>query len=513
MEKQESHPSAGEMPRGERETATAKELAEVPSIDQLDTILREAERVAKIASMSEKEIDEAIEQRQEALDRLQKLDVIRESRLKRVENFNPLRELTPSDYERLVQEGVIDPERAERLNKIDKLIEELESLDFPSAEAKAELEKLSEIRNDFRKRIESQIAELQQEIAERREEVISKVLQHYARRAAELERIIAEIESNPRVVERLHTIAERERQAFQTQIEQERKKIIQEASRYIQSLSARHANAFKRMGELVGNENIANKLIEIIREGNEQKYRNVFDNIRSRLIAAIIDGEGEKQLEDPREVVPWKIRPTSIPYEDAINFLRFYGTEETLRAAADAGDEQAKKLLEQREQVIAGNEAIRRIVGPQWITDRKTGKKRLGAFWAAFETRKENDQKGITAARKKEREEAAKREAEFRKNAKQIIDRGGFIAEVPVFEEIKGKRVIVGKQRGVVRLEKRKSKKGNDFWQVVEVYGTTNGLKVGDASPLDMRSFPEWLRESANLHFVKQGANYVERLT
>jgi len=65
----------------------------------------------------------------------------------------------------------------------------------------------------------------------------------------------------------------------------------------------------------------------------------------------------------------------------------------------------------------------------------------------------------------------------------------------------------------VVRLERRKSKRGNDFWQVVEVYGTTNGLKVGDASPLDMRSFPEWLRRSANLHFVKQGPNYVERLT
>jgi hypothetical protein len=122
-----------------------------------------------------------------------------------------------------------------------------------------------------------------------------------------------------------------------------------------------------------------------------------------------------------------------------MNFLRFHGTEKALQAAAEAGNEQAKKLLEQREQIIAGNEVVRRLVGPQWITDRKTNEKRVGAFWAAFETRKKNDKEGVTAARKKEREEAAKREAAFKKATEEIIKRGGFVVEAPVIKEIRGK--------------------------------------------------------------------------
>jgi hypothetical protein len=307
-------------------------------------------------------------------------------------------------------------------------------------------------------------------------------------------------------------MAEKERQAFQAKIEQERKKIVQEAGRYIQSLSARHANAFKRISDLTDNEKIADELVQVIRKGDERKQQSVLDKVRSSLMSSIIDGEGEKQLKDPKEIVPWKVGPTSIQYGDAMNFLRFHETEKALQAAAEAGDEYAKKMLEQREQIIADNEIIRRLVGPQWITDRKTNEKRMGAFWAAFETRKKNDKEGVTAARKKEREEAAKREAAFKKETEEIIKRGGFVVEVPVIKKVRDKREVVGKQKGVVRLEKGKSKKGNEYWKVAEVFGTTNGLKVGDASPLDMRSFPQWLSRSAKPYFVMHGEDFIERL-
>jgi len=232
----------------------------MPSVEDLDTLLRESESVAAVASMSEKEIDEMVERRQESLERLQELDLIQESRLRKVEGFNPLQDLKPSDYERLVQEKIIDAPYAERLKKLDGLVAKLESLDFPSAAAKIELERLSSVRNTFRERIESQIAERQQEITTRREEVKNKVLEHYAKRTEELKRIIAEIESNPRVIERLQTIAEKER-----------KKIIQEAAHYIQSLGARHANAFKRIGYLTENEKIAVELIQILGEGDKRR--------------------------------------------------------------------------------------------------------------------------------------------------------------------------------------------------------------------------------------------------
>lgn len=511
-EQQEGYrPPVAETKVEELEASTAEE-AVMPSVEDLDALLRESENVATVASMSEKEIDEMVEQRQESLERLQDIDTIRESRLHRVDNFNPLKDLKPSDYERLVQEEMIDAPYAERLKKLDGVIAKLEALDYPSVDAKAKLEKLSGVRNAFREKLEGQIAEQQQEIAARREEVKNKVLEHYANRVVELEGTIAEIESNPRVIERLQTMAEQERKAFEAKIEQERKAVVQEATRYIQSLGSRHANAFKRLGELAGNEKLADELMQTLGERDERKQQGAFDKVKSRLMNAIIEGEGEKQLKDPKEIVPWKVGQTSIQYGDAMNFLRFHETEKALRAAADSGNEQAKKLLEQRDQIIHGNEVIRRLVGPQWITDRKTNEKRMGAFWAAFETRKKNDKEGITAARKKEREEAAKREAAFKKSTGEIIKHGGFVVEAPIVKEVRGKKEVVGREKGAVRLEKGKSKKGNEYWKVAEIFGATNGLKVGDVSPLDMRSFPQWLRESAKPYFVMHGKDFDERL-
>lgn len=522
-EQQEGYrPPVAETQVEEPKVSTAEEAA-MPSIEDLDALLRESESVATVASMSEKEIDEMVERRQESLERLQDVGTIRESRLQKVENNNPLGGLKPSDYERLVQEEMIDAPYAERLKKLDGVIAKLESLDYPSADAKAELEKLSSVRNAFREKLEGQIGEQQQEITARREEVKNKVLEHYAKRTEELERTVAEIESNPRVAERLQTMAEKEmselfakrekeKQEAEARIEKERKAVIQEATRYIQSLGTRHSNAFKRLGELVGNEKIADELLQALGEEDARKQQVAFDRVRSRLMNAVIDGEGEKQLKDPKEIVPWKVGPTSIQYGDAMNFLRFHETEKALQVAADAGNEQAKKIVEQREQIINGNEVIRRLVGPQWVTDRKTNNRRAGAFWANFETRKKNDKEGITAARKKEREEAARREAAFKKSTEEIVKRGGFVVEVPVMKEMRGKKEIVGREKGAIRLEKGKSKKGNEYWKVAEIFGATNGLKIGDVSPLDMRSFPQWLSESAKPYFVTHGKDFDERL-
>jgi hypothetical protein len=250
--------------------------------------------------------------------------------------------------------------------------------------------------------------------------------------------------------------------------------------------------------------------------------------VRSRLITAIIEGEGDKQLKNPKEIVPWKVTSTSISYGPAINDLRFFQTEQALRAAAEAGNEQAKKLLEQREQILNENEAIRRLVGPQWITDRRTGERRMGAFWAAFETRKKNDEDGITAARKEERKEAAKREAAFKEAVDAIIARGGFVVEVPVVKNIRGQKAVIGKERGAVRLEKGRSpervvkdpktgretkKGGNEYWKVVEIFGAAGGLKVGQTSPLNMGAFPQWFREAAKPYFVMSGEDFIERMT
>jgi hypothetical protein len=146
----------------------------------------------------------------------------------------------------------------------------------------------------------------------------------------------------------------------------------------------------------------------------------------------------------------------------------------------------------------------------------------MGAFWAAFETRKKNDKEGITAARKKEREEAAKRETTFKEAVEEIIKRGGFVVEAPIIKEIRGKKEVVGKDEVAVLLKKGRSperilkdpktgkevvKGGNEYWEVVELVTASKGRvkeaygqKVGDRSLLDMWQFREWLREGARLY-------------
>jgi CHASE3 domain sensor protein len=348
-----------------------KEESTMPTIEELDNLLNTSKELLENAVISEKEIDEMIEKRQEALEQIQNIELILESRLRKVENFNPLKDLTPDDYEGLVQEGIIDVAYAERLKKLDELISQLESVEFPTLEAKAKLEELASVRRAIREKIESQIEQRQEEIAERREELRNKILEHYGKRIKELEKIVAEIESNPQVIERLQTMAEKEYKEFQEGIEKERQRIIHEATRCIQSLSARHARVINRIGEILDDEKFINKLMNILWDRDEKKLKIELNKIRNVLIKSIIEGEGKKQIKDPAEVVPWKIRSTSIRYIDAMNFLLSREVEEILEEAAENGNKQAEKLLDERTKIIFQNKILRKFFRPQWITDPK----------------------------------------------------------------------------------------------------------------------------------------------
>ncbi len=469
----------------------------LPNIKDLDEILEESNQLATVASLSEGEIDEIIEKRQESLDKFHECELIREQRLRTIEQYNPLKNLTSSDYKQLVEEGMIDSEYAERLEKVDDVIAKLEALSYPTSETVEKLEELGKLRNSFRENLDSQIEQKRQEISQRQEEIKNKILEHYKESAEKFKKIIIEIEDNPRVIDRLRIIAKKMMKESEDKIEQERQKLLSEATRFIRSLSTRHANSFKRLSEITGDEDIESELLQALNEQGS-KQQSTFDKVRSRIIKSIIEGEGEGQVKDAKELVPWTIYSTSIPYVEAMNTISYHDTIQALKAAADDGDERAKRLLEDRKQIVSENEIIRKLVGKKWITDKKTNEKHLGTFWAAFATRKENDSKGITEARRKERKEALAKAAEFKKAADEIIERGGFVVKVPVLKKIKGKLQVVGNKKGVIRLEQAKSKKGNGYWKVVEILGASNGLKVGAVSPLNMQSFPQWLQDSAN---------------
>jgi len=491
------------------------EKVSLPDIKDLDIILKESEEVANIASLSEEEIDKMIERRQKAIDMYHNTDLVREERLRKTEKYNPLKNLTSSDYDRLIKEEIIDSDYTESLKKLDSIIAKLESLKNPSTDAVAELERLSQIRITIRENLESQIRQKQQEFSEEMEKTKGNIFEHYVKKSERMKEIFTEIEKNPRVLERIETMARKEMEEKGQKIEQEQKKILTETNRLVQSLGARNTNAFKRLVEITNNKDISQILIKSLGEEDPRKKQSTFDRERSRLIKSIIEGEDEQQLKDPKEVVPWEVYPTSIHYIDAINTLQYGSFPKTLQVMADDGDEQAKRLLEQSKQVVAENKALRQLFGNKWITDKKTNEKRLGTFWSAFEIRKANDKNGLTETHKKERVEAKIKEQEFQKISAEIIKRGGFIVKIPIIERNKGKTQTIGSKKGVVRLEKVKSKKGeNEYhWKVVEVAGATDGLRVGiNTSPLDMRSFPEWLRKSAENYFTKDGENFVERL-
>jgi hypothetical protein len=520
--------------RVESAAATAEEAeVKVPSIGELKGLLDETTTILTRAN----EVDELMEQRQGLVDRFYDIEAIRESRLEKVERFNPLKDIKPNDYERLVAEGVIDEEFAARfesdpekfvatLQELDRTIAQFESIVSPSADASARLEKLLEMRIVFQGELKDRLDERHEEIAARREETKNNVLEHYSARAKELEGIIAAIESNPDVVARLYAIAEAEMRVFfekrnaekrasEEKIEQEKKAALHEAMRAVQSLGARQANAFKRLGEILGNEHVANELLEAFGEEDERKRQSAFDRVRGLMRVAVIDGEGERQLKDPSEVVPWENRATSLPYHETLRELRSL-MKNILRPLAEVGDERAQKLLEQAEEIDRWDRVLLELFGRKWTTDHKTNERRLGAFYRNFETRKENDKKGITEERKRAREDAARREAEFKENAKEIIERGGFVVMAPMIEKVRGKNVETGTQKCAVRLEKvgPKKKGGKDMWKIVEMFPLeVPGLWVGKSSPLNMKQFPEWFLKEAEKYFIRIGDDLVERLT
>lgn len=207
--------------RVEHADATPEDAhVKMPSIGKLDDLLQGATAVLRMKD----EVDALMERQQALLEKLDDVDAIRESRLARVERFNPLKDIKPDDYERLLAEGVIDETFASRfesdpekfvatLKKLDETIAQFESVESPSAEISAEREKLLEMRVVLQGELKDRLDERREELAERREETRNNVLAHYSARVKELERTIAEIVSDPRVAERLQTVAEEEMRA------------------------------------------------------------------------------------------------------------------------------------------------------------------------------------------------------------------------------------------------------------------------------------------------------------
>lgn len=542
----------------DKQKKPALEGIEIPELESIDGILEESEKIASLSALTEEEANELLEKRFSAIEELRDLNGAVKERLASREE--PLAGISPDDYGKLAEEGLITVTDAARLEKISQIIGKLEALENPSAAASAEMERLKKLKETAGEKIESRIEDERLATAERMEEMKNKMMADAIEKADKLEKIISEAEGNPEVLEKLQTMAEEEMSKIEEEKNKEKEKFLKEVERSVQSVSVKHASAFKRLADvsedeqaaeklkgdteeeknkelerfsrstsmtpksddafgqaleqigafkrlaertdvfeksarISGGEQLKEKLFEGLKNSDRSVLKSVIDGVRSRVLKAIIEGEGEKQIKSLREIVPW-LSHSSVPYFDAVDFLRYRGTERSLRDLAAKGDERAKKLVESRDRIISENEILRMLIGKKWVVDKKNGSKKPSAIFAAFETRKENDKKGITEARKKAREEAEKQKAEFTKEAKEVVERGGFIVREPIKKKVKGRWQEVGGKKLAVRVEKVEAKTGNMVWKIAEIVGETNSIRVEQTSPLNKSSFPEWLREA-----------------
>jgi len=464
---------------------TSEKTLETPgvSLDELNEILEIGESVLQNALKMGGEIDEIIENRQKALDDFRKIEDEYKSSLNKIEE--PSTEgFSSNDYERLEQEGILEKDQIEKMQKLNEMISRFESIKYPSAKVSSQLKTFLGLRGILLSQIQKKIEERQEVKSEQQNEIRQEIVNHYIQEAERLTDIISQFESNPEVLDRLHSMAEKEYQEYQ----KERVEMIEEVARCIQSLGSRHSNSFERIRLCLKDESFYGNLKEAFENNDQKKLKSLCDSLRNRLIKNILEEIGEKQIKEPKEIIPWRVNTASIRYGDAYDFLSSQEIRKTLEDLAKKGDEKSQNYLDQIDQIKMENAILRRIIGPNQIL-------------SAFDKRKENDAKGLTEELLKRKKMAKEKEENISKEIEALVAKGGFIVESPVVESVKGKLRQIGTAKGAVLLEKKKSKKNNDIWEVVEIVGKVNGLKVGRTSLLDMSDFPNYVREAAKAKF------------
>lgn len=256
---------------------------------------------------------------------------------------------------------------------------------------------------------------------ERRDEITRKIIDHYSKKSERLERIINEIESDPKVIERLWITAEKEMKKDLEEMRIKEQKLLEEQEKILvseaQSVYDRQINGDKRWDALFGSELSTSELKRLLKNykeaqdiGDEEKitktekeWLSALKRAKKLWYTAIIDGEGDKQIKEPKEFIPREMK-SSIDYTSAINDLRNLKNQEILKKRVEQGSKNAQRVLDMIEDIKLNDELDKALFGKKWEKwHKEPTKRKLGLFWAAFELRKKNDKAGITKKHKEER--------------------------------------------------------------------------------------------------------------
>lgn len=427
-------------------------------------------------------IDELVEKYKDSKEQIQ---ISKENRVSRALNLSdklPLRNVNIFDYENLIAEGILNEEKAKELEALDNQIQVLLDIPAKSVEILEQINKLDNLKKEVTKALRVEIEAKQNKSKERIVNLRNKVTEHYKHRINKLENTIIELRKIPEVERKLKELKLIPNQEFSQELQE---KIIKEAKRFLVSLETRHARAIDRISELLGDK-LTGEILSVFKE-EKNKQQSIFDKGRNILIKNILENKGEKQLKDPKEIVPWANNQTFInKYWQAIDFLKDQGVEDILKYI---DNQISEKLIQDKRQLLKETEIFKKLFGKKIIIDSKTGKQHMGVFYAAFEKRKENEEKQL----KIEKELKAKNvnEKYTPQKYQEMLEQGFIPITKPIIERLALGPKKVGEDLGFMKIERKISSKGNAYLEIVEIAGLKeeNGFRVGQQASLNMDRF------------------------
>src|SRR3989344_112330 len=166
-----------------------EETFSFPSPEEMGDLLKEADKMATEALVTEEEIGKRVNEREKQVEQLRYLRAFEEY-LKWLGQLSPMENLNPGDYGALAEEKIIDRDSKDPLQKrilenMDTVLYRFQSIKSLSPDEAQTLAKLFTIREKFREEIKRRILEEQNRISTRRGEIIERTLAVYKRRTRE----------------------------------------------------------------------------------------------------------------------------------------------------------------------------------------------------------------------------------------------------------------------------------------------------------------------------------------
>lgn len=450
------------------------------STAQSDNYLKELQQslagiddILNMKRLTEDELDELVEKLQRAEAEKSLAETTFAKLLKRVEEFKELVEIEVSDYPRLEKEEVITSEEALFLVKLQRYINQLQSI--PPQERLVlqdeKLEELLQVQARAHAKILLDIERARLETAERKQSLSERLKAHYQSKIAEQQAIIEEISKNPEVLKRRRELEQAQAQERLKQAEKERAEHILLITKLVDSVFSRVHGSVRRLGELIGDNAFDENLLKTVKAGQS------LESTRQDLLAIL--ATPESSVSKLYQVVPWLMRG-KIEYGEALDYLQYqvFNQQSELNILAKENHKEALALLARAKITLDLNQAYNYLFGGRNFAQLK------GAFIAHVQAREEAERRKKQL--QEERQAALRREAELNElqSIYNLVKRGGF---------------MVG-DSGAILWEEYETKngrnKGRKHYVVIEVVGQTGGITPGNTFYTDFSNAPTYLKEA-----------------